>query len=124
MNDTEKQEKIDNIENILIAEGILVPASDVANWIVRNACYMRLIDSKEFKDSGIKLEEVLDDEFVGKEVGSAKHLVGMMRFATEEIIPKMQEVIKTDKEKLAQAKELLGVKPEEDKSEGKTEVEA
>ena len=53
-------EKANRIEDLLITEGVMIPGTDLVHYMTRNASYMKLIESQQFKDSGIELEEVLD----------------------------------------------------------------
>lgn len=92
------EQKMADIETLIINEGVLVPATDLVHYMIRNESYMRLINSEEFKASGISLEEVLDDEFIQAEYAKAQETAKLTRFATEAIIPKLQEVIKEKSE--------------------------
>ncbi len=88
------EQRQERIENLLITEGVMIPGKDLVHYMTRNASYMRLINSQEFKDSGIKLEEVLDDDFIREQFEGNAKTAEMMRFVTESIIPLMKELPK------------------------------
>ena len=85
-------ERAEKIENILITEGIMIPGKDLVHYMTRNASYMRLINSKEFKDSGIDLEKILDDDFIEEQFKKNAETAEIMRFVTEKVVEKMQEL--------------------------------
>lgn len=90
------EEKMDAVENKLIRSGVLVPYDELVEALVRNASYMTLIQSQQFKDSGIKLEEVLSDDFMKKQFELSIELVKKMRLVTEALIPRVQESLNKD----------------------------
>lgn len=85
------EQKIEKIEETLLNEGTLVPSSDLLHYMVRNASYMQLINSDQFKESGINLEEVLDDEFLNSEFVKNQKTIDLMRYITLSIAPKLAE---------------------------------
>lgn len=101
---TEEQKKA-QIEETLITEGVMIPASDLVHYMTRNASYMRLINSEEFKESGIDLEKVLDDTFIREQFQQNAETARMMRFVTESIVPLMQE--KPQEVQLEEAKQII-----------------
>lgn len=99
------EQRAEQIENLLITEGVMIPGKDLVHYMTRNASYMKLINSQQFKDSGISLEEILDDEFIHDQFDKNAKTAEMMRFVTEKVVGKMQEITQTD-EQLAEAKEI------------------
>ncbi len=100
----------EEFEEVLMETGILMPASDVHHYMVRNASYMKLIESEEFKASGISLEEVLSDDYITEQQKMASTNLGIMRYVTEQVIAKMQEHHEEDpqiKEAIETAKEMM-----------------
>lgn len=88
----------EEFEALLIRQGILMPAGDVHHYMVRNASYMLLINSEEFKASGLNLEEILTDEFILAEQKKVEEQIKVMRYVTEITIPKMNETLLKDAE--------------------------
>lgn len=103
----EDLKRAEDIENLLITEGIMIPGKDLVHYMTRNASYMKLINSEQFKDSGINLEEILDDEFIQDQFKKNAKTAEVMRFVTEKVVDKMQEVKPSDSQ-LEEAKELVG----------------
>lgn len=100
----------EEFEEVLMETGILMPAVDVHHYMVRNNSYMKLIESEQFKASGISLEEVLDDEYITEQQGFASTNIGIMRYVTEQVIAKMkpkEEIDPQIKEAVETAKEII-----------------
>ena len=85
----ETEQKTEITEDALITEGVLIPGNDLVHFLTRNASYMRLINSKEFKESGIRLEDILDDTFLAEQFGQNYEMRDIMRFMTKELAPKI-----------------------------------
>ncbi len=88
------EQKAEDIENLLIESGVMIPGQDLVHYMIRNVSYMRLINSEQFKASGISLEEVLDDAFIQEESQKSIETTNMMRFVTEKVVAIMNEVTK------------------------------
>jgi len=86
----EQLAEAERIENLLITKGVLIPGKDLVHYMTRSASYMRLITSEQFKESGISLEELLDDEFIQGQFEANAKTAEMMRYVTEQVIEKMQ----------------------------------
>lgn len=100
------EQRAEKIEDILITEGVMIPGSDLVHYMTRNASYMRLINSQAFIDSGIKLEEILDDEFIEEQFKANAETARMMRFVTEKVVPLMKEIT-PEEEQMAEAVETV-----------------
>ena len=86
-------QRAEETENLLITEGVLIPANDLIHYMTRNQSYLRLITSEQFKESGLDLEEILDDDFIKEQFQEHALTAQRVRFVTEMVIPKMQEVL-------------------------------
>ena len=86
------EQRAEKIENLLMTEGVMIPGNDLVHYMTRNASYMKLINSQEFLDSGIKLEELLDDSFIEEQFKANAETARMMRFVTEKVVTLMQEL--------------------------------
>lgn len=102
----DKEKEAERIENLLITEGILIPANDLVHYMTRNASYMRLINSDQFKESGIDLVKILDDDFIQEQFKANAKTAEMMRFVTEKVVALMNEV-PTEVEELTEAVETV-----------------
>lgn len=99
---TDQQQEAKRIEDLLISEGVMIPGNDLVHYMTRNASYMRLISSDAFKESGISLEEILDEKFIQEEFAKNKQTAQIMRFVTEKVVEVMHEVKKDTEEYLTE----------------------
>lgn len=82
----------EQLEEILIEQGIMIPYGDLVHYMTRNDCYMKLINSPEFKESGLDLDTILDNEYITNTMNNAKKTAQVMRFVTEKVVAQMNEV--------------------------------
>lgn len=101
-------ERAEQIENLLITEGVMIPGKDLVHYMTRNASYMRLINSQAFKDSAIDLEEILDDTFIEEQFKQNAETARIMRFVTEKVVEKMNVVEPTlEQDQMTEAVETV-----------------
>ena len=98
-NENKIDEAVDNaemsaqkLEELLMENGIMIPANDLVHYMTRNASYMKVVHSEQFKESGIKLEEILTDEFIHEQFELNAKTAEVMRYVTEKVVAQMQEV--------------------------------
>lgn len=89
--EVKKDKEMEELQDLLITTGILIPANELVHYMMRNESYMKLINSQQFLDSGISLEDVLDDIYISTKFEESKETVTMLRLLTEDIISKMHE---------------------------------
>lgn len=88
--ETKELKNLEEFEEKLTQSGVLVPANDLVHYMTRNACYMKLINSDEFQESGIVLEDILTDDFITEQFEFGKKVIEAMSIATEVVINKMK----------------------------------
>lgn len=93
----------EQIEDLLMERGVLIPANDLVHYMTRNASYMKLITSEQFKESGIDLEVILDDKFIREQFENNGKTAEAMRYVTEKVIAKMNE-LPTEAEEVEEVK--------------------
>ena len=95
----EKEKDIRQLEfeKNLVAQGILVPAEDLFKYMVRNYMYMTLIESDEFKSTGIDLDKLISDEDIKNFEKEANATLAGLDYITSKLV-----TFKTPKEEVSQ----------------------